>query len=314
MRTCVLKVACLFSGCVVSSSVQVGSTSFSIVSHVASGGQVLTFTSTIPDINSFIPNIYIALMDSSSMGLASVVNVTVSVNDATPASITIRGGPKETVITRTYKVTRNIPNQRPSIYRDFDTLYPARGEDGLRWVSRLASSFINILQSDSSLPFAQGRRLTSLRSEVTQVIPWSSMSLSPFLGAGEAIYDVELAVDLRRSVVLDRTSFYGMPGSNVIIGDIRVVDADADDKNVTAIMSIPSNLASSGWSISFTQLSPLLLVTSSVTSVTLVGAMNPIARAFNQIRVQIGSVTSALLTIEVTDGGAWVLQSRLNAV
>lgn len=314
MTSCILKVSCLFGGCMIAFSSEIAGSSLTTSPHSASGGTILTFISTIPNMNSFLPSIYIFLSESSPLGLGSIINVTISVNDTTPASNTIRGGPRETVITRSYKVTLNTPNKRPSIYRDFDVLYPSRGEDGPRWISRLTSSYVNILASDSSLPYTQGRRLMSLRSEVTKVTPWNSMSLTPFLSPGETIYDVALAVDLRRSVVLDKLGLYGVPGSNVIIGDIRVLDIDADDKNITATVSISSHLQSSGWSVSFLQLDPRLSVSSSATSVTLVGASSSISKAFNQVRVLIGSAELGQLSIEVTDAGAWVLSPFLNAV
>jgi hypothetical protein len=314
VKNCLLQVSCLFSGCIIYVSSQAVSSAAIITPHVASGGNVLTFSSNIPDISAFLPYVYISLSESSNFMLGSIINVSIAVDDATAASSTIRGGPKRTVIIRTYKVTLNSPNQRPSVTRDFDSLYPDRGEDGSRWISRLVSSYINILGSDSSLPFTQRRSLMSLRSEVTKVIPWSDMSLSPFLSLDEVVYDVALAVDMRRSVVLDKSGFFGVPGSQVIVGDIRIVDSDADDKNMTATISIPSFLSASGWSVSFLQLSTRLITTSSATSVTLIGAASLIRSAFNQVRVQIGSAVSATLTIEVTDSGAWVLPPYANAV
>jgi hypothetical protein len=291
-----------------------GGNALKIAPHVTSGGTVLTFTSTISGINLFLPFIFISLSQNANFDLGTIMNVTISVNDATIASNTVRGGPKESFLVRSYRVTANTPNQKPAVFRNFDFLYPGRGEPGSIWISRLVSASINVLASDSSLNQEQGRRLLSLRGEVTQVIPWTSMSLSPFLGPEEAIYDIALGVDLRRTVVLDQNGYYGIPGSSVVIGDIRVLDADADDKNISATISIPSVLASSGWYISFLRLSPKLLKKTSSTSITIVGEAALVSSAFEQVMVHIGSATLAELNIEVIDAGAWVLPPNSNAI
>jgi len=312
MTNCILKVSCLVLGCSIVST-RVGGIPFTVTPHASTGGSILTFSSSIADINSLLPLIFVSLSAVSTLPLGSSMNVTISINDATAVSDTIRGGPMETYIIRTYLVALNAPNQKPSISRDFDTLYPGRGEDGSHWIARLASSNINILASDSSLPFAQSRRLMSLQSEISVIVPWSSMSLSPFLGPNEIIYDVALAVDLRRSVILDKEGFYGQTLSNIIIGDIRVLDSDSDTKNISATVSIPSVLGPAGWSLSFPQLSPLVTMTSSTTSITIVGSARLISSAFNQVKVVIGSATSATLTIEIIDSGAWVLAPYIDA-